>query len=138
MQIDSVPRPDRAARPSNIEPDEGTDPHPEGDAPRPHVSDSAVQRDAEKVILERLSRLLGVTVARRAFALPSGARVEVDGASADLSVLLEVFVRQGALKGGQQKKVCQGALKLITRGRHSRGRPTSATPASRPTAIIAT
>ena len=117
-QGDSAPPPEGVARPSHPEPDERIDPQPAGHAQRPHVSDSAIQRDAEKVILERLSRLLGVTVAPRAFALPSGARVEVDGASADLSVLLEVFVRHGALKGGQQKKVCQDALKLITLGRH--------------------
>ena len=106
----SDPLPDRAAQASDAEFGERTDPQPGTGAPRPHASDSAIQRDAERAILERASRLLGVTVAPRAFALPGGARVEVDGASADLSVLLEVFARQGALNGGQQKKVCQDAL----------------------------
>ena len=111
----------RTAQPSSAGPRLPIDPRPAGEAPRPHVSDSAIQRDAEKVILERVSRLLGVTVAPRTLPLPGGARVEVDGASADASVLLEVFARQGPLKGGQQKKICQDALKLITLARNHPG-----------------
>ena len=114
----SDPLPDRAAQASNPQFGERIEPRPAADAPRPHVSDSAIQRAAENVILERVSRLLGVTVMPTVLVLAGGARVEVDGASAHLSVLLEVFARQGALKGGQQKKVCQDALKLITLGRH--------------------
>lgn len=79
-----------------------------------HRSDSAVQRAAEATILAAVSDELGVTLAPRSFVLPNGSRVEVDGADPDVSVLVEVFARQGALKGGQQKKVCQDALKLIT------------------------
>jgi hypothetical protein len=106
-----------------VQPGVQVDPQPASDAQTSHVSDSAIQREAEKVILERASHLLGVTLAPRSLSLPGGARVDVDGASADLSVLLEVFARQGMLKGGQQKKVCQDALKLITLGRlHPRAR----------------
>jgi hypothetical protein len=92
------------------------------ETPRPamldvHPSNSAVQRGAESAILDALSAEFGVALAPRSVPLPNGARVDVDGATADFSVLVEAFSRQGALKGGQQKKVCQDALKLITLGR---------------------
>ena len=79
-----------------------------------HRSDSAVQRAAEATILAAVAARLGVALAPRSFVLPNGSRVDVDGTALDASVLVEVFARQGALKGGQQKKVCQDALKLIT------------------------
>jgi len=82
-----------------------------------HPSDSSTQRGAESAILAAVSAELGVTLTPLSLALPNGARVQVDGAAADFSVLVEAFARQGALKGGQQKKVCQDALKLITLGR---------------------
>ena len=117
-QVESAPRLDPTAEQSNVAPDLPIDTHPAADAPASHVSDSVIQRNAEKVILERASQAPGVTLAPTALALPGGGRVAVDGASNDLSVLVEVFARQGTLKGGQQKKVCQDALKLITLGRH--------------------
>lgn len=79
-----------------------------------HRSDSAVQRAAEATILAAVAARLGVALSPRSFVLPNGSRVQVDGTDPDVSVLVEVFARQGALKGGQQKKVCQDALKLIT------------------------
>jgi hypothetical protein len=39
---------------------------------------------------------------------------KVDAASPDRRVLAEIFARQGALKGGQQKKVAIDTLKLLT------------------------
>lgn len=82
-----------------------------------HFSHSGVQLAAERVILQTLSERLGRRLAPRVMALPGGARVQVDGAAEDDSILVEVFARQGALKGGQQKKVAQDALKLVTLGR---------------------
>jgi hypothetical protein len=82
-----------------------------------HPSDSSVQRLAESAILAAVSARLGVTLAPRTLELPGGSRVDVDGAAADDSVFVEAFARHGALKGGQQKKVCQDALKLITLAR---------------------
>jgi len=46
--------------------------------------------------------------------LKAGAPVEVDAASPNGMVLVEIFARQGELKGGQQKKVAIDTLKLIT------------------------
>jgi hypothetical protein len=82
-----------------------------------HRSDSAIQRAAESVILAKVSEHFAAAITPKVLTLPSGARVEVDGAAPDLPVFVEVFARQGTLKGGQQKKVCQDALKLITIGR---------------------
>lgn len=79
-----------------------------------HVSDSAVQRHAEDVIRALLSEKLGVPLAPRTITLAAGAAVQVDASAADGSVVAEIFARQGALKGGQQKKVAIDALKLIT------------------------
>jgi hypothetical protein len=45
---------------------------------------------------------------------PGSASVNVDGVDADRSVFVEIFARQGALKGGQIGKVARDALKLIT------------------------
>ncbi|UUY05746.1 hypothetical protein LRS13_09560 [Svornostia abyssi] len=79
-----------------------------------HVSDSAVQRRAEEVIRALLSDRLGIPLVPRTIQLKAGAPVQVDAASPDGTVLAEIFARQGALKGGQQKKVAIDTLKLIT------------------------
>ena len=79
-----------------------------------HVSDSAVQRRAEEVIRSLLAARLGVDLAPATIKLAAGAPVQVDAASADRRILAEIFARQGALKGGQQKKVAIDTLKLIT------------------------
>jgi len=82
-----------------------------------HRSDSSIQRKAETAILAKVSEHFGTALAPKTVTFESGARVRVDGGTADDSIFVEVFARQGALKGGQKKKVCQDALKLITVGR---------------------
>ncbi len=84
----------------------------------PHESDSAAQREVEPVILAALSAGLGVELAPRRLTFPSGAWCEVDGASADEQVLVEVFVHQGKDKGGQRGKIARDALKLMTLRHH--------------------
>lgn len=86
-----------------------------------HASDSTAQAAAEPLILAAVAEQLGVTLAPRRLALPGGASADVDGVAADESVLVEVFARQGALKGGQRGKIARDALKLITLGRHRPG-----------------
>jgi hypothetical protein len=78
------------------------------------VSDSVVQRSAEAAILEKVAEHFGTPLAPRALTLSGGARVQIDGVATDDSIFVEVFARQGFLKGGQQKKVSQDALKLVT------------------------
>jgi hypothetical protein len=79
-----------------------------------HQSDSAAQLDAEPLILAALSAQLDAPLTPQRFTLPGGASADVDGASADGQVLVEVFAHQGTLKGGQRGKIARDALKLIT------------------------
>jgi hypothetical protein len=85
-----------------------------------HPSDSHAQRRAEPLILAELAAERGIVLAPRSLSLPEGARVDIDGVSADETVFVEVFAHQGRLKGGQCHKVAQDALKLITL---ARGKP---------------
>lgn len=82
-----------------------------------HPSDSRAQRDAELVIVAALSAQLGEPLAKASVATGNGGRVELDGATTDLSVLVEVYAHQGALRGGQPKKLATDALKLTWIGR---------------------
>jgi hypothetical protein len=82
-----------------------------------HQSDSSEQRAAEDVIRAQVAAFLGKELQPAALTLESGAVVQVDGVAADESAFVEIFARQGALKGGQRHKVATDALKLITIGR---------------------
>jgi hypothetical protein len=79
-----------------------------------HQSDSAEQRDAEKLIREAVAAHLGTPLEEATIALERGARTVVDGVAADRSAFVEIFARQGALKGAQKHKVATDALKLVT------------------------
>jgi hypothetical protein len=77
------------------------------------LSDSAVQREAEPIILARAAALLGVrSLAPGRFPLANGVEVHVDGVSPDGRVFIEAYARQGPLKGAQLKKIGQDILKL--------------------------
>jgi hypothetical protein len=82
-----------------------------------HQSGSGTQLRAEQLILDKLKDQLDADLEPRSLQLPGGSRVDVDGVSADESVFIEIFARQGKLKGGQRRKVAQDALKLITLAR---------------------
>lgn len=79
-----------------------------------HASDSAIQLEAEAVILTAIGTQLDTVLAPRRVDLPGGAWVEVDGVSADLRVFNEAFAHVGPMKGGQKRKVALDVLKLIT------------------------
>ncbi|MFN2502773.1 MAG: hypothetical protein ABR540_00785 [Acidimicrobiales bacterium] len=79
-----------------------------------HQSSSHEQLEAEPVILAGVAAAYGVELAPGTLQLPGGARVDIDGVAADLSVIVEVFSHQGRLRGGQFHKVARDALKLIT------------------------
>lgn len=82
-----------------------------------HPSDSRAQRDAEVAIIAALSARLGVALAKTSVPTGNGGRVELDGATADLRILVEAYAHQGALRGGQPKKLATDALKLTWIGR---------------------
>jgi hypothetical protein len=79
-----------------------------------HASDSSPQRAAEVVIRDALAARLGVPLEERVLRLRNGTTVKVDAVTEGESVLAEIYARQGKLRGGQQKKVAQDALKLLS------------------------
>jgi hypothetical protein len=73
---------------------------------------SLEQRDAERVMLDLLGRQLRLTLEPATITIPTGARVEVDGADADRTVLVECWAHQGSPKPAQRHKVLSDAFKL--------------------------
>lgn len=76
------------------------------------VGGSLVQRQAEPVMLSLLGEALGVELAPRRLTNFDGVRVELDGASPDLSVLVECWAHQGTAKVAQKYKLVNDAMKL--------------------------
>lgn len=78
-----------------------------------HQSDSAVQREAERAIVDALAAELGVVlVGGGTLSLGGGVRIQLDARSEDGKFAVEAYARQGTLKGGQLKKIAQDVLKL--------------------------
>lgn len=76
------------------------------------AGDSAEQRGAERVMLDLLGAQLGLELNPAAIAVPSGERVQVDGADASRTVLAECWAHQGPPKSAQKHKVLADAFKL--------------------------
>ncbi|MGW8439206.1 hypothetical protein ACWGKS_29020 [Nocardiopsis sp. NPDC055879] len=74
---------------------------------------STEQQLAERIILDEAGTLLGTRLDPREILTPTGARVEVDGADQDLTVLVEAWAHQGPVKSAQRHKVLSDALKLV-------------------------
>ncbi len=73
---------------------------------------SREQRDAERVMLDLLGAQLGLVLEPARITVPSGARVEVDGADPHKAVLVECWAHHGAPKAAQKHKLLADALKL--------------------------
>lgn len=78
----------------------------------PPPGSSHEQRAAERLMLDVLSKELGLSLEPRTIRVASGARVEVDGASPGLDVLVECWAHQGPPKSAQRHKVLADAFKL--------------------------
>ena len=76
------------------------------------AGDSAEQRGAERVMLDLLGAQLGLELNPATITVPSGERVEVDGADASRTVLAECWAHQGPPKSAQKHKVLADAFKL--------------------------
>lgn len=76
------------------------------------AGDSQEQRGAERVMLDLLGAQLGLELNPAAITVPSGERVEVDGADAGRTVLAECWAHQGPPKSAQRHKVLADAFKL--------------------------
>jgi hypothetical protein len=70
------------------------------------------QHDAERVMLDLLGTQLGLELHPATITVSSGERVEVDGADAARSVLVECWAHQGPPKSAQRHKVLADAFKL--------------------------
>lgn len=73
---------------------------------------SLEQRDAERVMLDLLGKQLNLALEPATITVASGARIEVDGADADRTVLVECWAHQGPPKPAQRHKVLSDAFKL--------------------------
>ena len=89
-----------------------------------HASDSSEQRGAERAALNALGERLGIELNPTVIRLDDGTRVEIDGASADRTVLVECSARYGTPRGAQPNKVKADALKLSWIAGHIAPRPT--------------
>jgi hypothetical protein len=76
------------------------------------AGDSNEQRGAERVMLDLLGAQLGRELNPATITVPSGERVEVDGADASRTVLAECWAHQGPPKSAQRHKVLADAFKL--------------------------
>ena len=74
--------------------------------------DSSAQRLAEPAMLAVLGAELGVELKPRRLHHRDGARVELDGADDDLTVLVECWAHQGMAKVAQRNKLVNDAMKL--------------------------
>ncbi|MEJ7630697.1 MAG: hypothetical protein WKF54_14005 [Nocardioidaceae bacterium] len=79
-----------------------------------HLSSSVVQTMAEDKIVAAVAAARGIHLIWKPgkITLAGGVYIEVDAATADESVVVEVYARQGKLKGAQPKKIAQDILKL--------------------------
>jgi hypothetical protein len=77
-----------------------------------HPGDSAVQRDAEKLMFSWMSAQLSVVLTPGTFAVPGSGSLAVDGVSDDPLILVEAWAHQGPPKPAQTNKVTSDAFKL--------------------------
>lgn len=77
-------------------------------------SSSTEQQAVEPLVRAGVEKAIGLTLAPKSLRLAGGARVDVDGVDQDETVFVEIFAKQGALRGAQFHKVARDALKLIT------------------------
>jgi hypothetical protein len=100
-------------------------PAPLVDEPLPDepAGHSREQRAAEFHLLEGLSRAVGRSLAPTVIRLPSGVRVEVDGADSEQSILVECWAHIGKVKGAQRLKILTDAFKLTWIANNIPGRP---------------
>jgi hypothetical protein len=70
------------------------------------------QRAAAGRMLEALGSRLGVTLRPTRIVHPSGAKVEINGADAEQTVLVECWAHQGSAKVAQKYKLVNDAVKL--------------------------
>ena len=77
-----------------------------------HPSDSAEQQHAERLLLDALSKTLGVCLTQEWIPVGDGGRICVDGACASPRIIVEAYAHYGRLRGAQPNKILADAAKL--------------------------
>jgi hypothetical protein len=77
------------------------------------ASDSVEQRDAEPLLIQTLSKEVGVWMEPGSPEGLAGPGVELDGFSREQRVLAETYARYGKLKPGQRHKIAGDILKML-------------------------
>lgn len=81
------------------------------------LSDSSAQRDAEPLIIAAVAKYFAVESEPTRIELGDRVQVQVDGATADRSILVEAFAHVGPVLSGQARKLTSDAFKLVWVGR---------------------
>lgn len=81
--------------------------------PEAAPGDSLEQRLAERLMIDALSRQLGLQLGKVRQVTPEGQRVEIDGLSTDPAVLVEAWAHQGKPKAAQKNKVLSDVVKML-------------------------
>lgn len=77
------------------------------------AGDSTEQKRAEKLLVDGLTRRLGVKLVKKRFQMPGGGWFEIDGACESPLILCEAWAHQGPPKSAQKDKVMGDAFKLV-------------------------
>lgn len=77
------------------------------------AGDSGEQREAEKWLLDALSKKLGVTLVKKRWQLGEGSWIELDGFCELPMILCEAWAHIGPPKSAQKNKVMTDALRLL-------------------------
>jgi hypothetical protein len=75
--------------------------------------DSSEQREAENMLLSKLSNELGITLTKKKLGLDRGSWIEIDGFCESPLILCEAWAHIGSPKPAQKNKVMTDAFKLL-------------------------
>ena len=81
-----------------------------------HLSDSSVQKNAEKVILRQLEKqmsLPGHSLVEKKVYLKDDSFVNFDGYNDDEGIIVEIYARIGKLAPSQEKKIVTDLMKMV-------------------------
>jgi len=78
-----------------------------------NLSDSKVQLDMEKTVIEKLNKEYGYNLKPEEMVLEDGISVFLDGYDENEKIICEIYSKIGKLKGSQPDKVASDFLKML-------------------------
>ena len=81
-----------------------------------HLSDSSVQKNAEKVILRQLEKQMSLpeySLVEKKVYLKDDSFVNFDGYNDDEGIIVEIYARIGKLAPSQEKKIVTDLMKMV-------------------------